>query len=157
MNGPTNSGLRLQSPPGLPERTQHAVIAGSLGGYIIWGKYSSINYQIVLYLTSRILVALLTLAREKKISPFHWKLNTGSGYSGGKGINPKNQYGLENAYPIGAAVVWGTVMALFEAYPDVLHPSLKRSMDEVYRYANSTRDGANDDAGQNSVLLRKAS
>ena len=32
-----------------------------------------------------------------------------------------------------AAVVWGIVMGLYEAYPNVLHMSLKKSMNEIYR------------------------
>jgi len=104
------------STPGYAQNTQHAAIAGAIGGYMVWGNYSSINYQIVLYLTSRILTGLVSLAREKEIPPFHWKV-----------------LHFRNVYPIQAAVVWGTVMALFETYPHVLHPSLKKSMDEVYR------------------------
>jgi len=106
----------VPSVPGIAENTQHAVIAGAIGGYVIWGKYSSVNYQIVLYLTSRIITGMASLAREKKVPPFHWKLCN-----------------FDNVYPIKAAVVWGTVMALFETYPHVLHPSLKKSMDDVYR------------------------
>lgn len=104
------------SAPGIAESTQHAAIAGAIGGYIIWGKYSSINYQIVLYLTSRILTGMVSLAREKSVPPFSWKICN-----------------FDNVYPIKAAVVWGSVMALFETYPHVLHPSLKKSMDQVYR------------------------
>ena len=118
VDGPYGQGRKLiQSPPGIPERTQHAAIAGAVGGYVVWGKYSSINYQIVMYLTSRVLIGLTTLAREKKIPPFSWKICK-----------------FENAYPLGAAAVWGVVMALFESYPHVLHPSLRRSMDEIYRH-----------------------
>lgn len=39
----------------------------------------------------------------------------------------------KNVYPYKAAVVWSIVMVLFESNPDVLHPSLKKSMDEIYR------------------------
>ncbi len=117
LDGP-NAGRRLvPRPPGLPEYPQHAAISGAIGGYFIWGKYSSINYQIVLYLTSRIIAGMVSLAREKGIPPFKWKMCN-----------------FDNVYPMKAAVVWGTVMALFESYPHVLHPSLKKSMDEVYRY-----------------------
>lgn len=120
VNGPSynssSSSSSLSTTPGIAESTQHAAIAGAIGGYMVWGKYSSINYQIVLYLTSRILTGLVSLAREKQVPPFRWKL-----------------FHFRNVYPIQAAVVWGTVMALFETYPHVLHPSLKKSMDEVYR------------------------
>ena len=118
MDGPhgLQHGRINSSDPGIAEHTQHAAIAGFLGGYSIWGKYSSINYQIVLYLTSRILTGLVLLAREKRIKPFHLE-----------------KLSFDKVYPIKAAFVWATVMALFESYPHVLHPSLKKSMDEVYR------------------------
>ena len=73
----------------------------------MWGRYSSVNYQVVLYLTSRVLVGL-------------WK-----------------KYGVSESHPrmysLAAAAVWGVVMMLFEESPEVLHPSLKSSMDEIYR------------------------
>ena len=120
VDGPFHQGRRLiPRPAGIPEKPQHAAIAGFIGGYTIWGNYSSINYQIVLYLTSRILTALVTLASEKykTIPPFCWKQ-----------IKRKNGF-----YPYNAAIVWSIVMILFETNPEVLHPSLKRSMDEIYR------------------------
>ncbi len=97
----------LHVPPGHAEHAHHAWIAGAVGGYFVWGRYSSVNYQVVLYLTSRVLVGL-------------WK-----------------KYGINISHPriysLAAAVVWGVVMMLFEESPDVLHPSLKSSMDEIYR------------------------
>ncbi|KAL7528073.1 hypothetical protein ACHAXR_002252 [Thalassiosira sp. AJA248-18] len=107
------------SAPGLPERPYHAFLAGAVGGYLVWGRYSGVNYQLILYLTSRILVGCVKLASEKGIPPFSWK---GLAFS--------------KTYPWAAAGIWGTVMMLFEEYPDVLHPSLRRSMDEIYRFAS---------------------
>ena len=106
-----------RAPPGHPERSHHALIAGAVGGYLVWGRYSSVNYQIVLYLTSRVLVGL-------------WKRFL---------ARPGNKVSLlarsaNRTYPFAAAAVWGVVMMLFEESPDVLHPSLKSSMDEIYRY-----------------------
>lgn len=96
------------APAGHPERSHHALFAGAIGGYLIWGRYSSVNYQVVLYLASRVLVGL-------------WK-----------------RYGVghehPNLYRFAAAAVWGVVMMLFEECPEVLHPSLKSSMDEIYRF-----------------------
>jgi len=102
---------------GLPDNPRHALIAGAIGGYAVWGRYSSVNYQIVLYLASRIIVGAMTLARERGIPPF-----------GAKVLN------FDRSYRLAAAAVWGAVMLLFEEYPHVLHPSLKRSMDDIYRY-----------------------
>ena len=107
------------SAPGLPERPYHAFLAGAVGGYYVWGRYSGVNYQLILYLASRILVGCIKLASEKGIPPFSWKRLT-----------------FKRTYPWAAAGIWGTVMMLFEEYPEVLHPSLRRSMDEIYRFTS---------------------
>ena len=39
-----------------------SAIAGAVGGYFVWARYTSVHYQIVLYLLSRILVASAKLA-----------------------------------------------------------------------------------------------
>ena len=118
-NNNNNNNISNNTLPGLPEHPYHAFLAGAIGGYCIWGKYSSVNYQLVLYLTSRIIVGCIKLAREKGLPPFSWKRLT-----------------FHNSYPYGAALIWGTVMMLFEEYPNVLHPSLRRSMDEIYRFGS---------------------
>lgn len=104
---------------GHPERPYHALVAGSVGGYFIWGRYSSVNHQIILYLTSRVLLGLSKSAWER----YHRSPHTHSKIW----QHPK-------AYSLFAATVWGIVMALFEESPHVLHRSLKQSMDEIYRY-----------------------
>ena len=118
-NNNNKNNISNNTLPGLPEHPYHAFLAGAIGGYCIWGKYSSVNYQLVLYLTSRIIVGCIKLAREKGYPPFSWKRLT-----------------FHNSYPYGAALIWGTVMMLFEEYPNVLHPSLRRSMDEIYRFGS---------------------
>lgn len=117
VDGPTYGRSLFPRPPGLPERPQHAAIAGAVGGYLIWGKYNSINYQVLLYLTSRVIVGLASLGRERGVTPFSWDMMT-----------------FQNIYPIKAAAVWGAVMVMFETYPHVLHPSLRSSMNDIYRY-----------------------
>lgn len=108
-----------ESPPGHAEHLYHAFVAGAIGGFFIWGRYSSVNYQIVMYLTSRVLVGLW-----KRLVP-----------------SDKEEGSQSQTYPLAAAAVWGIVMALFEESPQVLHPSLKSSMDEIYRYRfRNTRD-----------------
>eukprot|EP00577_Skeletonema_sp_RCC1716_P022693 CAMPEP_0113410606 /NCGR_PEP_ID=MMETSP0013_2-20120614/21788_1 /TAXON_ID=2843 ORGANISM="Skeletonema costatum, Strain 1716" /NCGR_SAMPLE_ID=MMETSP0013_2 /ASSEMBLY_ACC=CAM_ASM_000158 /LENGTH=236 /DNA_ID=CAMNT_0000296837 /DNA_START=377 /DNA_END=1084 /DNA_ORIENTATION=+ /assembly_acc=CAM_ASM_000158 len=103
INGPFSSSLKrtinpsVSTPAGIPQHPYHAFLAGAVGGYIVWGRYSSVNYQLILYLASRILVGCIKLAREKGIRPFSWK-----------------KLKFANSYPYGAAVIWGTVMMLFE-------------------------------------------
>jgi hypothetical protein len=101
--------------PGYPELSHHALLAGAVGGYIVWGRYSAVNYQILLYLSSRVIVALgkRTLFKGER-KPHPW------------------------LYSMFAAAVWGLAVALFEESPDVLHPSLKSSMDEIYRFQLNT-------------------
>lgn len=120
VNGPFRERRQITSTnndPGLPEQPYHAFLAGATGGYIVWGRYSGVNYQLVLYLVSRILVGCMKLASEKGIPPFSWK-----------------RLAFTKTYPWAAAGVWGIVMMLFEEYPETLHPSLRRSMDEIYRF-----------------------
>jgi hypothetical protein len=112
-----NSVLVNSTEPGRPERPYHALVAGAVGGYFVWGRYSSVNYQIVLYLTSRVLVGLWKR---------HWLRNH-------KSTDLLPEALTKRSFAIGAATVWGLVMFLFESHPDVLHPSLKNSMDEIYR------------------------
>eukprot|EP00804_Cyclotella_cryptica_P017696 CCRYP_020686-RA/>CCRYP_020686-RA protein AED:0.35 eAED:0.35 QI:282/1/1/1/0/0/5/381/226 len=112
-----SSSVDTISTPGIPAQPYHSFLAGAFGGYFVWGRYSGVNYQLLLYLVSRILVASIKLASEKGVWPFSSK----------RLMFPK-------VYPWAAAGIWGTVMMLFEEFPDVLHPSLKRSMDEIYRF-----------------------
>lgn len=86
----------------------------------------------MLYLTSRIIVTLfqkLVLEQmEQNLQPQH--------------LTSRKERIIGNIYQIlrkrlysgGAALVWGIVMYLFEVFPNALHPSLKSSMDEIYRF-----------------------
>lgn len=112
LPGETQILRAAHAPPGHPERIHHAFIAGAVGGYFVWGRYNSLNHQILLYLTSRVLVGV-------------WKRVRGQV----KGSASNKTFSLI------AALTWAIVMALWEESPEVLHPSLKKSMDEIYRYA----------------------
>jgi len=112
---------------GEPERPYHSILAGATGGYIVWGRYSSVNHQIVLYLASRIMVGSAKRIWEEIYQrPGHF--NNGGNYSQSSSLLQHPQ-----TYPLAAATVWGIVMFLFEESPHVLHRSLKKSMDEIYR------------------------
>ena len=107
---------------GHPEKPVHAFLAGALGGYLVWGKYSPVNNQILLYVSSRVLVGLFKAITEKdaeRDSNLSHESITRSRF---------------DLYPYVSALVWGTVMYLFEACPHVLQPSLKASMEEIYRF-----------------------
>jgi peroxisomal membrane protein 4 len=124
VDGPFAAGRGVPtSIAGHPERPYHALVAGSLGGYFVWGRYSRINHQIILYLTSRVLLGLSKRAWERYYNSSH-----------------TNSKILQHprAYSLFSAGIWGIVMILFEESPHVLHRSLKQSMDEIYRYQLSS-------------------
>lgn len=107
-----SSMLGLSQLNGGKEGTSHAFLAGLLGGYVVFGKETSINKQIVLYLFSRVVLGLANLpVKHKLVSP-------------------------PDAYPMFAAVVWGCVMWLFRHESDVLQPSLRASMQYLYVDSN---------------------
>ena len=110
---------------GKPAVHWHAAVAGAIGGYVVWSGYTSINYQIVLYLLSRILIACVSLAAKKGIMPF-------------------TMCTFSKVYPVLAVSLWATVMWLFENAPESLHPSLKRSMDFLYHDSNTWKEGVMD-------------
>jgi peroxisomal membrane protein 4 len=100
---------------GQPQHSWDAALAGAIGGYYCWGRYSAVNQQLLLYLSSRVLLGV-------------WKKNAG---------NSTTTRIMRIPYPVVAAMIWGAVMYLFEDDPQVLHPSLKSSMDEIYRYSTT--------------------
>lgn len=109
---------------GAPATAWHAALAGGIGGYVIWGRYSSVNFQIVLYLFSRVVMGVCKLAAARGLVPF--SLTTFAG-----------------AYPWLAAATWAAVMVLFEFHRSTLHESLAVSMDFLYtdsRKWSSLRD-----------------
>ena len=104
-----------ESPAGEPQYPVDAILGGAIGGYFIWGRYNAINYQINLYLFSRVVIGGISYAKQRGLLPT---------------IRRKSK--MDNVYPIFSSVVWGLVMYLFESDAPI-HPSLKRSMEEIYK------------------------
>lgn len=98
---------------GKPARPWHAAVAGGIGGYLVWGRYSSVNFQVVMYLMSRVAIAAVRVAAARGVPPFR-------------------SHTFPRVYPLLAAGVWASVMWLFENEPHSLHPSLRKSMDFLY-------------------------
>jgi len=129
--------------PGKAQSPYHSFIAGLIGGYTVWGRYSSVNYQIVLYLTSRVIAALTTQGVQTIIQRLHPKHphTPLPGSNSPSSIMIETRYystiatwlTFENAYPWLAASVWGAIMVLFETYPESLQHSLKKSMEDIYK------------------------
>jgi peroxisomal membrane protein 4 len=110
---------------GKPASPWHAAIAGAVGGYLVWANYSSVNYQIVMYLFSRIIISTVKLFAAKGYQPF-------------------TQYCFVNVYPVFATCTWATVMWLYENHADTLHPSLRKSMDFLYNESCEWKNGVRD-------------
>lgn len=110
------SGYPLPS-RGLPASPIHSLLAGAVGGYLVWANYTSVNYQIVMYLLSRILIGGIKILSAQDIEPF-------------------SKYEFKKVYPWLATVVWAIVLWMFEFHPKALHPSLESSMDFLYHDSN---------------------
>ena len=137
-NNPKSSAATKITIAGHPQYSHHALIAGWIGGYTVWGRYTSINYQIVLYLASRVIVAIFqrlsTTTRQQQKTQHLNHFNARNPIS----VVSIRQLIKDRIYSLSAATIWGIVMFLFEDSPDFLHPSLKSSMDEIYRFSNRT-------------------
>lgn len=46
-------GFHVESPPGHPATQLHALLAGAIGGHIVWSNYNAVNYQVRRQRTSR--------------------------------------------------------------------------------------------------------
>eukprot|EP00288_Rhodomonas_lens_P008773 CAMPEP_0177738862 /NCGR_PEP_ID=MMETSP0484_2-20121128/26690_1 /TAXON_ID=354590 /ORGANISM="Rhodomonas lens, Strain RHODO" /LENGTH=176 /DNA_ID=CAMNT_0019252829 /DNA_START=93 /DNA_END=620 /DNA_ORIENTATION=+ len=112
----------------------HALVAGWIGGYIVWAHHNGVNEQIMLYLLSRILVALFKVLAAKGVAPFS-KVN------------------FKQTYPFLAAGVWAIVMWLFETHPKTLQPSLEASMKYLYHDSNAWTRGANDFSPSSATMV----
>ncbi|KAH6648549.1 putative peroxisomal membrane protein [Truncatella angustata] len=102
-------------------------IAGLLGGYFVFGtrsrsgKISSVNQQIVVYVFARVVLALARLAVKPGAGlPFVSEESKSAAIS-------------HYAWPVFASLSWGMVMHLFRNHPEDLQPSLKSSMNYIYK------------------------
>ncbi|KAF2996379.1 hypothetical protein G7054_g10462 [Neopestalotiopsis clavispora] len=106
-------------------------LAGLVGGYFVFGgrsragKISSVNQQIVIYVFARVVLALARLA----VQP-------------GSGLPVVSEPGTSNkvsyyAWPVFASLSWAMVMHLFRYYPEDLQPSLKSSMNYIYKESDN--------------------
>lgn len=119
--------------PGGKEGPYDSLVAGLLGGYVVFGgrsrtsgKISSVNQQIVVYVFARVVLALARLAVKE-----------GSGLAlpvvSRQGTNERVSH---YAWPVFASVSWGLVMWLFKTHPDELQPSMRSSMNYIYKQSD---------------------
>uniref|UniRef100_A0A7S2WN42 Peroxisomal membrane protein 4 n=1 Tax=Mucochytrium quahogii TaxID=96639 RepID=A0A7S2WN42_9STRA len=110
-------GDKLETPPGVPVNQLDSFIAASFVGHFIWGRYTSVNSQIVMYLFTRVVIAMCKVAAAKGYKPF-------------------SSYQFEQVYPWFASLTWGLVLWLYEYHPKTLQTSLFNSMDVLYHDSN---------------------
>lgn len=133
---PTTTSSVVKSEP-----AYHSLLAGLLGGYLVFGRSSdsaahAVNQQIVLYVFARVAMALAKLAVAPRAGAA-----TGAG-AGTGGLQPLQQKVDVSSigWPVFASLSWGAVMYLFRWHPETIQPSLRSSM--TYLYVNSdTWDG----------------
>lgn len=111
------------------EGTHDSLVAGLVGGYMVFGRrsprsgrISSVNQQICIYVFARVVLALAKLS-VKEGSPFALPV-----VSKGKAADAVSYY----AWPVFASASWGMVMWLFRWHPEDLQPSLRSSMSYIY-------------------------
>ncbi|KAF8455645.1 peroxisomal membrane protein [Terfezia claveryi] len=115
----------------LKEKTEpkyHSLLAGLLGGYLIFGRSinnptaHAVNQQIVLYVFARVVMALAKLAVAPPSAGGNQLL---SSTVAGKDVG-------QVAWPVFASLSWGAVMYLFRWHPETIQPSLRSSMKYLY-------------------------
>jgi peroxisomal membrane protein 4 len=104
------------------QRPANSFVAGFIVGGLVFGRKTPINYQINLYLLSRIIIALVEYVYRKY---YPERLE---GEAEGEGKAPERKYGFR----IMAGVIWGVVMWLFYVDQSVLQDSLASSMRHLY-------------------------
>ena len=118
-------GDKLNVPMGQPVTQLDSLLAAGLVGHFVWGRYSSVNFQIVLYLLSRIVIALPRVAAKLDWPYF-------------------KEYDFDTVYPYLASGVWGVVLWLYEFHPECIQPSLFGSMKFLYEDSNHWKEGMTD-------------
>ena len=114
--------LIRHAPPSGKEASYDTFLAGLIGGYIVFGRnsQSSVNQQIVTYVFARVVLALAKMSVQK----------------GGLVPVQLREQVIRNAWPMFAAVSWGTVMWLFRWFPETVQPSMRSSMQYIYTNAD---------------------
>ncbi|KAJ8061698.1 hypothetical protein OCU04_009498 [Sclerotinia nivalis] len=99
-------------------------LAGLLGGYVVFGRrskkghVSSVSKQIVIFVFARVCLSLAQLA----VLP-------SAGIIRNKELSDRIS---NDAWPVFAALSWGSIMWLFRWYPETVQSGLRSSMDYIY-------------------------
>jgi len=113
----------MGSDPG-KEGTYDTFFSGLLGGYLVFGRrskrghISSVSKQIVIFVFARVCLSLAKLSIEPSFGIIK---------------NPELSKRISHdAWPVFAALSWGSVMWLFRWYPETVQSGLRSSMDYIY-------------------------
>lgn len=100
------------------EASHDTVLAGLLGGYVVFGRHShsSVNQQIVIYVFARVVLAFAKMSVQ----------------SGGMVPRGFRERAVGHAWPIFASLSWGAVMWLFRWHPETIQPSMRSSMQYMW-------------------------
>ena len=121
------------------ESRYDSFVAGLLGGYVVFGRSrSSVSQQIVIYVFSRVVLAISKLALTSRVREpvagvgdiFSHGSKIG-GSAGGWGLIADEKLARmvrKNSWPVFATLSWACVMYLFRWHPDSMQPSLRSSM-----------------------------
>jgi peroxisomal membrane protein 4 len=116
---------------GRPLKPIHSAIAGSIGGYFVWGHFEQVNYQVIQYLLPRLLISYSQILARKGVWPFKaFSFEDGGGSSSSDGAGGK--WYKPGAYRILSMAVWAGVMYLYEHDSETMPGGLQASMDEIY-------------------------
>lgn len=96
----------------------HSLVAGLVGGYVVFGERTPVNEQIVLYTSSRIMASFLPRAK----TPEDWP----------KGKPKPTDKSWFKAY---ATITWGVVMYLHQYRRETIQTGMVNSMDYLYHNA----------------------
>ncbi|CZS89406.1 related to peroxisomal membrane protein 4 [Rhynchosporium agropyri] len=113
----------LGNTPG-KEGVYDTFFAGLLGGYLVFGRrsrrghISSVSKQIVVFVFARVCLSLAELSIKPSVGII-------------KDSALSKRIG-HDAWPVFAALSWGSVMWLFRWYPETVQSGLRSSMDYIY-------------------------
>ena len=155
-------GDKLQAPPGKPTTQLDSFLAAALVGHFVWGRYSSVNYQIVVRFrfhtrAARLVPRVATCLRFDSDQPPPYQqqqqqqlyllsriIVASTIVASNNGVPFMKDIDFQTAYPYLASIVWGIVLWLFEFHHDALQASLASSMDFLYHDSNSWAAGTSD-------------
>jgi peroxisomal membrane protein 4 len=111
------------------ERNADTFIAGLVGGYLVFGKRSAVNEQIVLYVVSRVLASFIPRAA----APYSSSAPASPGTV--KPLPPDARH-----FAFFAALSWGAVMWLFRNRGQTIQPGMFNAMTYLYLDSERWRD-----------------